>query len=106
MTSFLPSLVNFRICWQIVVDDPDVLLGIVRIDLDLMRAAAAVPQLVPLRPRLDQPSGGVDDVDAVLKARLPLRRLPAGNAPRTLEVGSRIGREGKDAPLKHEHAVG
>ena len=48
---------------HVVVDDPHVLLGIVRADVDRVRAPQ---QLVPLRPRLDDVAVRVDDDDAVL----------------------------------------
>ncbi len=60
---------------HVVVDNPHVLLGMVRADVHGMRA----PQdLVPLRPRLDDVAVGVGDDDAVLPlgvdAKLSIRR--------------------------------
>ena len=55
----------------VVVDDPDVLLGVVGIDVDGVRP----PQhLVPLRPLLDDVARGVEDEDEVLPAGVDARR--------------------------------
>ncbi|MND04707.1 hypothetical protein D3C83_251000 [compost metagenome] len=51
---------------QLVVDDPDVLLGIVRADLDLMRAAAArqlAEHRIEMLPFVDEVALAVDDDD-------------------------------------------
>ena len=55
---------------QIVIDDPHVLLGIVRVDLDVMRASRALPQLVPLRPALHDRAVPIGNEDIVLTACL------------------------------------
>src|SRR6185436_6806946 len=67
---------------QLVVDDPDVLLGIVRADLDLMRAAAArqlAEHRIEMRPLVDEVAIAVYDDDRVLEPPLPtaLRFLAA-----------------------------
>ena len=59
---------------QLVVDDPDVLLGVVGADLDLVRPAAArqlAEHLVEVRPLVDEVALAVDDDDRVLEAPLP-----------------------------------
>src|SRR5688572_23504994 len=70
----------------VVVHDPHVLLGIVRADVDGVRA---LEHLVPLRPFLDDPALRVDDDDAMLPtcidAELAMRRRwapPQLHAPR------------------------
>ena len=70
---------------QLVVDDPDVLLGVVRADLDLMRAAAArqlAEQLLEVRPLVDEVAFAVDDDDRVFPAPFPaaLRLVGTGRA--------------------------
>ena len=52
---------------HVVVDDPDVLLRIVRADVDRVRTPQ---QLVPLIPRLDDVAVGIGDDDAVLPLRV------------------------------------
>src|SRR3982751_4544033 len=64
-----------------VVDDPDVMRGIVRADADLVRAAAALEQLVPLRPRLEELAVAVDDENAVAHLGLRLGGALAERAP-------------------------
>ena len=59
---------------ELVVDDPDVLLLVVRADLDLMRPPAAgqlAEHLVEMRPLADQVALAVHDDDRVLKAAFP-----------------------------------
>jgi hypothetical protein len=59
---------------QLVVDDPDVLLLVVRADLDLMRAAAARQlreHLVEMRPLVHELTVSIQDVDRVLEPPLP-----------------------------------
>src|SRR5262249_12065813 len=71
---------------NVVIEDPDVLLGIPRVDVDRMRA----PQhLVPLSPLLDDVTPGVEDKDEVLPARINPR-------PALVRVGGivRIGSGG------------
>src|SRR5262245_21433551 len=48
-----------------VIHYPDVPLGIVRLDVNLMRTAAALEQGVPLFPRFDQFSLPIDDENSV-----------------------------------------
>ena len=62
---------------QLVVDDPDVLLGIVRADLDLMRTAAArqlAEHRIEVLPLVDEVAFAVDDDDRVLPAAFPAAR--------------------------------
>src|SRR5579862_2545748 len=49
----------------LVVHDPNVLLGIVGINLDLVRPASAGEKMIPLRPRLNHFAAAVEDVDSV-----------------------------------------
>src|SRR5688572_22013009 len=59
---------------QLVVDDPDVLLLVIRADLDLMRSAAAWQlreHLVEMRPLADHVALPIQDVDRVLVAAFP-----------------------------------
>src|SRR2546425_5187877 len=51
----------------VVVDDPDVLLGIIRVDVDRVRASQ---HFVPLSPLLDDVALGVEDEDEVLPPRI------------------------------------
>ena len=89
-----------------VVDDPHVLVGIVRADANLVRAAAALEQLVPLRPRLDHVAGAIDDDQAV--ARLGGRfggALPR-RSPRAVEAARRRIRRLDLAAHADEDAIG
>ena len=64
---------------ELVVDDPDVLLGIVGTDLDLVRAATArqlAEHFVEMRPLVDQVALAVDDQDRVLKPPFPSALRP------------------------------
>ena len=47
------------------IDDPDMLLGVVRADLDIMRS---VPEVVPLGPFLDDVAFTINDQNTVLPA--------------------------------------
>src|SRR5215469_4050067 len=79
----LENLIDF------VVDDPHMFFGIVEADAHLMRAAAAGEEMIPLRPVFDHGAVRIDDDDAVLEARLALRR---GNAKRAVAAGVAFGR--------------
>ena len=75
-----------------VVHDPDVALGIVRADPDLVRSAAAFEQLVPLRPRFDHLAAAVDDDDAVAHLGLGLGGALVHRSPDAVEpAGQRLG---------------
>src|SRR5260221_6357417 len=60
-----------------VVDDPDVVLWIVRAHRNRVRAAALDEQIVPLRPRLDGLAAAVHHDETVAKLRRRRRRLLA-----------------------------
>ena len=68
-----------------VVDDPDVLLGIVRADLDVVRAAPTGEKMVPLRLVFQQVAVAIYDQYAVLE---PGRSLRRGLAERS--IASRV----------------
>src|SRR5262245_44071463 len=65
---FLPIMRELEDLMQIVVNNPNVLFGIVRTDLDLVWPASAFPHLVPLSPGLRDLSGRVDDQNGMLPA--------------------------------------
>ena len=75
-----------------IVHHPDVALGIVRADPDLVRPAAALEQLVPLRPRFDHLAAAVDDDDAVAHLGLGLGGALIHRSPDAVEpAGQRLG---------------
>ena len=83
-----------------VVDHPDVLFRIVGTDLDVVRAAAALEEVIPLRPVLQQLAVAVDHQNAVLQARLALRgRLPEGAVASRVAFGRFLG-NGKFAAVE------
>src|SRR4030095_12267678 len=57
----------------LVIYHPNMPLGIVRADLDLVGAAAAGEQVIVLRPGFEQLPIGIDDQDAVLHLRYAAR---------------------------------
>ena len=71
---------------QLVVDDPDVLLLVVRADLDLMRSAAAGQlreHLVEMRPLVDEVALAVHDDRSSARTGAPIRAsLPARTSRR------------------------
>ena len=81
---------------QLIVEHPDVLLGIVRAHLDLVRTAAArrLEQLVVLRPPLHHLAVAIDDEDHVVVAALPaaLRGRLAGRAQPVVVAGGAAAR--------------
>ena len=88
---------------QLIVDDPDVLLGIVRADLDLVRPAPArqlLEQLVVLRPLVDEVALPVDDEDRVLEPP-----LPAALGGRLAGRGEAVGVAGRVAARRRERRV-
>src|SRR3989442_714344 len=89
-----------------VVDNPYGSLGIVRADLDRVRTAAAFKKLVPLGPRFDQFSIGVDDDDAVAQLRLLTGCLAAKRTPRAIEAVGQLVRELQLAAIRHADPVG
>ena len=83
---------------QLIVDHPDVLLGIVRVHLDLVRPAPAghLEELVVLRPRLHHLAAAIDDEDHVVIPPLPAALVAVGSqvalSPSSLPVA--LPREG------------
>ena len=71
---------------EIVVEHPYVLLRIVRVHLDLVRAARAflLEDLVVLGPRLHVPAVAIDDEDAVHPFPVLSRRWPGPGAARRI----------------------
>src|SRR4029453_13066438 len=88
---------------EVVIHDPDVLLRIVRVDLDLVRTARAFlrEDLVVLRPRLHHAAVAIDDDDAVL----PVLILRAGGVARKRNAELRAGRQWNHSPLHNPHSV-
>ena len=88
---------------QVVVHDPHVLLRIVRVHLDLVRAARALhgEDLVVLRPRLHHAAVAIDDDDAVL----PFPLLRAGRLALERHAELRACRQRKHAALDDPHPV-
>ena len=79
---------------------------IVGVDLDVMRPASASEKMVPLRPILEQLAVGIDHQNAVLQARLALRRGLAERAVASRVTLGRLLRKRQFAALQNEDAVG
>ena len=83
---------------QLVVEHPDVLLGIVRAHLDLVWSAPAghLEEFVVLRPRLDHLAGAIHDEDDVVIASLPAALLRVGShvAPSPSSLPVALPRDG------------
>ncbi len=80
---------------RVRVDDPDVLLRIVRADLDVVRAS---PDAIPLRPVFDHLAVAIEHHDHVLPAPVDAR-TPVALVHRLAEAGCRAGR------FAHRHAA-
>ena len=91
---------EFEDLLQIVVDDPHVLLGIVGIDLDVMRSPRTLPMLVPLGPGLHDVPVAIGDVHEVLAAYRSVRLIGIAGRPARRPVKRQ---EFSPAPLWRRH---
>ena len=89
-----------------VVHHPDVLFRVVRTDFHVVRAAAALKKMIPLRPVLQQLAVGVHHENAILHPRLATGGRLSEGAVTSRVAFRRFFRNGKLAAVGDVNAIG